>query len=92
MEVHVFKTARVDRAHDEIARSVRRKTNVPRAALSLKFVRGFETALAPRYVIDAALETRWRQERADRAVRGLLRERPASSARTPVARRGRLTP
>jgi glycosyltransferase XagB len=41
-------------------------------------------ALAPQLVIDAALEVRSRPERLDRAVLGLLRTQPASSAGTTV--------
>jgi hypothetical protein len=42
--------------------------------------RGMEVALAPRFRIEAALERHWRAERIDQAVRGLYRQRPASSA------------
>ena len=41
---------------------------------------GIDVALAPQLLIDAALEVQTRPERLDRAVRGLLREQPASSA------------
>lgn len=46
---------------------------------------GLEVALAPRDLIEAAVEARLAPERLDYAVRGLLREHPASSARAPFA-------
>jgi cellulose synthase/poly-beta-1,6-N-acetylglucosamine synthase-like glycosyltransferase len=42
--------------------------------------RGTRVALASRFRIDAALEKHWRAERMDRAVGGLHRQRPVSSA------------
>ncbi len=55
-------------------------------ALMLQIValraRGLHVVLAPGSVIDAALESHGRQQRIDHAVRGLLRERPVSSARS----------
>jgi glycosyltransferase involved in cell wall biosynthesis len=45
---------------------------------------GLDVALAPQLLIDAALEIRTRPERLDRAVLGLLRTRPASSAGTTI--------
>jgi len=44
---------------------------------------GVEPVLAPRPVLDAALACELQDERLDRAVNGLLRERPASSAGAP---------
>lgn len=46
---------------------------------------GIDVALAPQMRIDAALEPHVQPERIDRAVRGLLRERPAISAAAPFA-------
>jgi cellulose synthase/poly-beta-1,6-N-acetylglucosamine synthase-like glycosyltransferase len=46
---------------------------------------GIDVALAPQMRIDAAIEAHVRSERMDRAVRGLLRERPAISAGAPFA-------
>jgi hypothetical protein len=50
-----------------------------RQAAALR-ARGMEVALAPRFHIEAALEKHRRAERIDLAVRGLYRQRPASSA------------
>lgn len=50
-----------------------------RQADALK-ARGVEVALAPRFRIEAALEKHQMAERIDLAVRGLYRQRPASSA------------
>jgi cellulose synthase/poly-beta-1,6-N-acetylglucosamine synthase-like glycosyltransferase len=47
--------------------------------------RGIDVVLAPQRFIDAALEARHQWERIDRAVRGLLEDQPASSARAPAA-------
>ncbi len=46
---------------------------------------GVEVLLAPRMLIDAALEARARPERIEQAALGLLRRQPASSAGAPVA-------
>jgi hypothetical protein len=46
---------------------------------------GMEVALAPQFRIDAALEAHLQPGRIDRAIRGLLREQPASSAGAPFA-------
>ena len=46
---------------------------------------GIEVVLTPQRFIDAALEARYQRERIDRAVRGLLEDQPASSARAPAA-------
>ena len=46
--------------------------------------RGIGVVLAPQRVIDAALEARFQPGRIDRAVRGLLDDRPESSARAPA--------
>ncbi|KAB2918434.1 MAG: glycosyltransferase [Hyphomicrobiaceae bacterium] len=45
---------------------------------------GTTVVLAPRFCIDAAREVHLRDRRIDRAIRGLLRERTASSAGAPV--------
>jgi cellulose synthase/poly-beta-1,6-N-acetylglucosamine synthase-like glycosyltransferase len=42
--------------------------------------RGKQAALAPRAVMEAALESHWRSERLDEAVYGLLTRHPAASA------------
>jgi hypothetical protein len=47
--------------------------------------RGLNVALASRAVIEAAAEAQGRRQRVDHAVRGLLRERPESSARMRAA-------
>ena len=46
---------------------------------------GIDVVLAPQLLIDAALEEQARPERIERAVRGLLHRRPASSAGAPVS-------
>jgi cellulose synthase/poly-beta-1,6-N-acetylglucosamine synthase-like glycosyltransferase len=46
---------------------------------------GTDVALAPQLLVDAALEAQTRPERLDRAVLGLLRAQPASSAGKKVA-------
>ena len=46
--------------------------------------RGFEVALVPPFVAEAALATHWRQDRLARAVHGLARHRPVDSAAGPV--------
>jgi cellulose synthase/poly-beta-1,6-N-acetylglucosamine synthase-like glycosyltransferase len=61
----------------------------PPEALRLQILalrtRGMAVALAPRSMIEAALERKGRQVRIEHAVRGLLRERPAISARSRAA-------
>jgi glycosyltransferase XagB len=64
-------------------------TGSPPDALMLQVAalraRGLAPALAPRSVVETALERLGRQVRIEHAVRGLLRERPSSSARTRAA-------
>ncbi len=46
--------------------------------------RGKLAALAPRAVVDAALESHWQSERLDEAIYGLLNRHPACSAGSPM--------
>lgn len=64
-------------------------TDAPPAILALQVTalrqRGVNVALAPQFLINAALETQRQPERIGRAVLGLLREQPSNSARTPAS-------